>query len=92
MAKLSLAKPPWCVLKQANANKVPTIGIAGSLRKDAEAILAHGMLAIFPIIPALDSLDNVLLQAETNAINSSRNIAAAIQLGWLLSRINTVAW
>lgn len=78
-------KTPMGVLKQANANKVPTIGIAGSLGKDAEAILAHGMLAIFPIIPALDSLDNVLLQAETNVINSSRNIAAAIQLGRLLS-------
>ena len=78
-------KTPMGVLKQANANGVPTIGIAGSLGTDAEVILAHGMLAIFPIIPALDSLDNVLAQAESNLINSSRNIAAAIQLGRLIS-------
>lgn len=74
-------KTPMGVLKQANENGVPTIGIAGSLGTDAEAILAHGMLAIFPIIPALDSLDNVLAQAKINLINSSRNIAAAIKLG-----------
>ncbi|WP_417528712.1 glycerate kinase [Marinomonas shanghaiensis] len=77
-------KTPMGVLKKANANGVPTIGIAGSLGKDAEAILAHGMLAIFPIIPALDSLDNVLAQAESNLVHSSRNIAAVIKLGRLL--------
>jgi glycerate kinase len=74
-------KTPMGVLKKANANGVPTIGIAGSLGKDAEAILAHGMTAIFPIIPALDSLDNVLAQAESNLVHSSRNIAATMKLG-----------
>ena len=74
-------KTPMGVLKQANKNGVPAIGIAGSLGKDAEAILAHGMLAIFPIIPALDSLDNVLTQGEQNLITTARNVAAAIKLG-----------
>ena len=74
-------KTPMGVLKQANENGVPAIGIAGSLGKDAEAILAHGMLAIFPIIPALDSLDNVLTQGEQNLITTARNVAAAIKLG-----------
>lgn len=74
-------KTPMGVLKQANNQKIPTIGIAGSLGNDAEAILAHGMLAIFPIIPALDSLDNVLAQAEKNLINTSRNIASIFKLG-----------
>lgn len=74
-------KTPMGVLKQANAQKIPTIGIAGSLGKDAEAILAHGMLAIFPIIPALDSLDNVLTQGEQNLITTARNVAAVIKLG-----------
>jgi len=78
-------KTPMGVLKQATKNGVPTIGIAGSLGNDAEAILAHGMLAIFPIIPALDSLDNVLAKAKTNLIHSSRNIAAAMQLGQSLN-------
>lgn len=74
-------KTPMGVLKQANDQKIPTIGIAGCLGNDAEAILAHGMLAIFPIIPALDSLDNVLAQAEKNLINTSHNIASILKLG-----------
>ncbi|ETX12164.1 glycerate kinase [Marinomonas ushuaiensis DSM 15871] len=78
-------KTPMGVLKQANMKGVATIGIAGSLGKEADAILAHGMLAIFPIIPALDSLDNVLAQAENNLISSSRNIASMLMLGQNLS-------
>ncbi|MFT2098403.1 glycerate kinase [Marinomonas sp. 2405UD66-6] len=78
-------KTPMGVLKQANLKNVATIGIAGSLGKDADAILSHGMKAIFPIIPALDSLDNVLAQAEVNLINSSRNIASMLKLGQNLS-------
>ncbi|TYL49324.1 glycerate kinase [Marinomonas sp. IMCC 4694] len=74
-------KTPMGVLKQANAQNIPAIGIAGSLGQDAEAILAHGMLAIFPIIPALDSLDNVLTQGEQNLITTARNVAAVIKLG-----------
>lgn len=78
-------KTPMGVLKQANLKGIATIGIAGSLGKEADAILAHGMLAIFPIIPALDNLDNVLAQAENNLINSSRNIASILKLGQSLS-------
>lgn len=78
-------KTPMGVLKQANLKNVATIGIAGSLGKDADAILSHGMKAIFPIIPALDSLDNVLAHAEENLINSSRNIASMLKLGQNLS-------
>lgn len=74
-------KTPMGVLKQANALGIPTIGIAGSLGKDAEAILAEGMRAIFPIIPALDRLDNLFAQAENNLISTSRNIAAVMMLG-----------
>ena len=78
-------KTPMGVLKQANLKNVATIGIAGSLGEDADVILSHGMLAIFPIIPALDSLDNVLAHAEENLINSSRNIASMLKLGQNLS-------
>ena len=74
-------KTPMGVLKQANALGIPSIGIAGSLGKDAEAILAEGMRAIFPIIPALDRLDNLFTQAENNLISTSRNIAAVMMLG-----------
>ncbi|MDB4836899.1 glycerate kinase [Marinomonas sp.] len=73
-------KTPMGVLKQANNKNVPTIGIAGTLGKDADAILELGMKAIFPIIPALDSLDQVLADANTNLIKTSRNIAASMAL------------
>lgn len=74
-------KTPMGVLKQANQKNVPTIGIAGSLGTDSDAILSHGMMAIFPIIPALDSLEQVLEEAEKNLINTSRNIASIMKLG-----------
>lgn len=79
-------KTPMGVLKQAQQKDVPTIGIAGCLGDDADAIVAQGMVAIFPIIPALDSLDNVLNQAQANIINTSRNIAACMKLGRQLGR------
>ncbi|MCB5162496.1 glycerate kinase [Marinomonas algarum] len=74
-------KTPMGVLKKALVNKVPTIGIAGCLGQDAEAILDQGMVAIFPIIPTLDTLDTVLAQAEKNLINTSYNIASMLKLG-----------
>ena len=74
-------KTPMGVLKQANKKGVPTIGIAGTLGTDSDAILSHGMMATFPIIPALDSLEQVLADAEKNLMNTSRNIAAIMKLG-----------
>jgi len=76
-------KTPMGVLKQANIKKVPTIGIAGSLGKGSDAILSHGMKAIFPIIPALDSLEKVLEDATANLSNTSRNVASIMKLGQL---------
>jgi glycerate kinase len=74
-------KTPMGVLKQANKKGVPTIGIAGTLGMDSVAILSHGMMAIFPIIPALDSLEQALADAEKNLMNTSRNVAAIMRLG-----------
>ncbi|MCH1928957.1 glycerate kinase [Shewanella sp. A25] len=74
-------KTPMGVLKQAQLQHIPTIGIAGCLGDNANAVLEHGMSAIFPIIPALSPLDDVLANAKVNLSNTARNIAALLRLG-----------
>lgn len=74
-------KTPMGVLKQAQLQNIPTIGIAGCLGDNANAVLEQGMAAIFPIIPHLSPLDNVLANAKTNLINTARNIGAVLMLG-----------
>lgn len=74
-------KTPMGVLKQAKLQGIPTIGIAGCLGENANAILDHGMTAIFPIIPHLSPLDDVLANAKLNLCNTARNIGAVLMLG-----------
>lgn len=74
-------KTPMGVLKQAKLQGIPTIGIAGCLGDNANAILDHGMAAIFPIIPHLSPLDDVLANAKLNLCNTARNIGAVLMLG-----------
>ncbi|QYX66243.1 glycerate kinase [Shewanella putrefaciens] len=74
-------KTPMGVLKQAKLQGIPTIGIAGCLGDNANAILDHGMAAIFPIIPHLSPLDDVLANAKLNLSNTARNIGAVLMLG-----------
>ncbi|WP_394132824.1 glycerate kinase [Shewanella maritima] len=71
-------KTPMGVLEVAQEHQVPVIGIAGCLGDNANAICLKGMSAIFPIIPALAPLNDVLDQATNNLIQTSRNIAATI--------------
>ncbi|QGS50362.1 glycerate kinase [Shewanella putrefaciens] len=74
-------KTPMGVLKQAKLQGIPTIGIAGCLGENANAVLEQGMSAIFPIIPHLSPLDDVLANAKLNLSNTARNIASVIVLG-----------
>lgn len=74
-------KTPMGVLKQAKLQGIPTIGIAGCLGENANAILDQGMSAIFPIIPHLSPLEDVLANAKLNLCNTARNIGAVLMLG-----------
>ncbi|GGQ16370.1 glycerate kinase [Shewanella litoralis] len=74
-------KTPMGVLNVAKRYNVPTIGIAGCLGDNADAIIQQGMTAIFPIIPAVQSLEQVLSDAQVNLTNTAQNIAAV----WSLS-------
>ncbi|MGI2175716.1 glycerate kinase [Shewanella ulleungensis] len=74
-------KTPMGVLNVAKRYNVPTIAIAGCLGDNADAIIQQGMIAIFPIIPAVQSLEQVLSDAQLNLTNTAQNIAAV----WSLS-------
>ncbi|MDO6774836.1 glycerate kinase [Shewanella sp. 3_MG-2023] len=73
-------KTPMGVLQQGIHQDVPVIGIAGCFGDGAELILAQGMTAIFPIIPSLAPLDDILANAHDNLANTAQNIAAIYQL------------
>tara|TARA_R110000851_G_scaffold226470_1_gene379175 strand:- start:4825 stop:5994 length:1170 start_codon:yes stop_codon:yes gene_type:complete len=75
-------KTPMGVLNIAKQQNVPVIGISGCLGPNADAILAQGMHAIFPIIPALQPLEQVLSEAQVNLTNTARNIAAILSLSF----------
>lgn len=78
-------KTPMGVLKEAKAQGIAVIGIAGCLGDDANAMLDAGMTAIFPIIPSLKPLEDVLADAKINLVNTARNFAASLNLGRTLS-------
>lgn len=73
-------KTPMGVLKEARLQGIPVIGIAGCLGENASAILEQGMQAIFPVIPRLSSVEDVLANARQNLRNTARNIAAVLML------------
>ncbi|WP_144214014.1 glycerate kinase [Shewanella donghaensis] len=73
-------KTPMGVLQQGLLHNVPVIAIAGCLGDGAELILEKGMKAIFPIIPSLAPLENILEDAHVNLANTAQNIAAIYKL------------
>ena len=75
-------KTPMGVLNVAKQQNIPVIGISGCLGENADVILAEGMHAIFPIIPALQPLEQVLSEAQVNLTNTARNIAAIMSLSF----------
>ena len=78
-------KTPMGVLQTAQQYHVPVIGIAGCLGDNADAMIKQGMTAIFPIIPGIATLDQVLSQAAINLTNTSANIAALMKLSMSLN-------
>lgn len=58
----------------------PVIAIAGNLAADVGVVHAHGIDAVFAVVPRPCSLEDALADAATNIRLTARNIAATIKL------------
>ena len=73
-------KTPIGVARVAKQFDKPVIALVGSLGEGYEAVYAHGIDAVFPIIRQVGDLSVVLPQAEANLISCSENVARLLNL------------
>ncbi|MEZ9338608.1 glycerate kinase [Vibrio splendidus] len=73
-------KTPYGIAKRASLQGIPTIGIAGSLGTEIEALYGE-MSSLFGTVRSPQTLDQVLQEAERNLTRTARNIAATLKLG-----------
>lgn len=73
-------KTPVAVSKIAKKYGVPVIAFAGTLSKGYESVHDEGINAVFSIIPALGSLDEVLEKGYENLKTAAANVASIIKL------------
>ncbi|MCF7494177.1 glycerate kinase [Vibrio sp. L5-1] len=73
-------KTPYGIAKRASLQGIPTIGIAGSLGTEVEALYGE-MSSLFGTVRSPQSLNQVLQEAEMNLTRTARNIAATLKLG-----------
>ncbi|MCK1992783.1 glycerate kinase [Peribacillus muralis] len=71
-------KAPAGVAKCA-PRKAKVIAICGSVGEGSEALYDHGFDAIFPTIPAMLPIENILSGAFANIERTSRNVAALLR-------------
>jgi glycerate kinase len=77
-------KTPVGVARVAQRCGKPVIAIGGCLGRDAAAVHAEGIDAIFSTVPRSCTVREALDEAEENLRNAARNVAAAIRLGMTL--------
>ncbi len=73
-------KTPYGIAKRASLQGIPTIGIAGSLGTEVEALYGE-MSSLFGTVRSPQSLEQVLREAELNLTRTARNIASTLRLG-----------
>ncbi|MEZ8493679.1 glycerate kinase [Vibrio splendidus] len=73
-------KTPYGIAKRASLQGIPTIGIAGSLGAEVEALYGE-MSSLFGTVRSPQPLNQVLQEAEVNLTRAARNIAATLKLG-----------
>jgi glycerate kinase len=73
-------KAPIGVARIAKRLGKPVVGIAGSLSVDVGVVYAHGIDAVFGVVPRPCSLEDALANAAANIRLAARNIAATIRL------------
>lgn len=77
-------KAPYGIAKRASLQGIPTIGIAGSLGTEVEALYGE-MSSLFGTVRSPQALSKVLQEAELNLTRTARNIAATLRLGHTIS-------
>lgn len=77
----AFGKVPSGVLKAAQAQGVPVIGIAGSIGGDTAALNALGFHAVFPTIAAPAPLADILATAGHNVERTAEQVAGILRLG-----------
>jgi glycerate kinase len=75
-------KTPIGVARLAKRYGKPVIGIAGCLSPDAGVVHEHGIDAVFSVLSQACSVEEALSHATENVRSASRNIAAALKVGW----------
>ncbi|WKY60154.1 glycerate kinase [Vibrio sp. SNU_ST1] len=73
-------KTPYGIAKRASLQGIPTIGIAGSLGTEVEALYDE-MSSLFGTVRSPQPLNQVLQEAELNLTRTARNIAATLKVG-----------
>ncbi|TCV30997.1 glycerate kinase [Vibrio crassostreae] len=73
-------KTPYGIAKRASLQGIPTIGIAGSLGTEVEALYGE-MSSLFGTVRSPQPLEQVLREAELNLTRTARNIASTLRLG-----------
>ncbi|MEZ8790533.1 glycerate kinase [Vibrio splendidus] len=73
-------KTPYGIAKRASLQGIPTIGVAGSLGTEVEALYGE-MSSLFGTVRSPQPLNQVLQEAEMNLTRTARNIAATLKLG-----------
>ncbi|WP_373939291.1 glycerate kinase [Vibrio kanaloae] len=73
-------KTPYGIAKRASLQGIPTIGIAGSLGSEVEALYGE-MSSLFGTVRSPQPLNQVLQEADSNLTRTARNIAATLKLG-----------
>jgi glycerate kinase len=76
-------KTPVGVARLAQASGKPVIAIGGCLGRDAGAVHAHGIEAIFSSVGRPCTVQEALAEARINLQTAARNVAAALRLGAL---------
>ncbi len=78
-------KTPYGIAKHASLQGIPTIGIAGSLGTEVEALYGE-MSSLFGTVRSPQTLEKVLQEADINLTRTARNIAATLRLGHKISQ------
>ena len=78
-------KTPYGIAKRASLRGIPTIGIAGSLGTEVEALYGE-MNSLFGTVRSPQTLEKVLQEADINLARTARNIAATLRLGHKISQ------